>query len=291
MIICPNQRFVFVHIPKCAGTSIRSQIAKCDPDQISMGRVGLHDVLGTIDYGHIPLDQLRVHFPDTYAQLQELDTFAVVRDPLARFGSALRQVLWQYEKRPMTLIPQDELREMTLKMLDKVAGEIAAPSAPFIFFAPQSRFVFDEGRQITKTLIPVDMVPEFIAYLARRTGTEMETEVRANQNVELRVKGGLGKIAYGVNSALRTVLPGDLHGRIKDRALKVLAKDQSAAQASGVLDIPDVRAFVAEHYAEDTALFERVTAGREALTTALASGDLTAADLAAVDGVGGTPRP
>lgn len=270
MIICPTQGFVFVHIPKCAGTSVRGQILHCDPDHIALGRIGSHPVLGVIDYGHIPLDQLREHFPDYYTQVRDLDAFAILRDPLTRFGSALRQVLWQYEKRPMTLIPPDELRDKTLRMLKRVAAQIDAPSAPFIFFMRQTRFIEDEGQQVTRHLIPLDLVPDFISYLSRRTSVKMEAGARANQNVDLKIKGAAGRLAFGVNHVLRTALPQGVHAKIKDGALRLLATQRSAAEATGVLDLPEVQDFVAEYYVEDIALYRRVMARREAIREALA---------------------
>lgn len=260
MIICPTHGFVFVHIPKCAGTSVRRQILTCDPAHIEQARPGLHPVLGKIDYGHIPLDQLREHFPEHYAYVRDLDAFAVVRDPLSRFGSALRQVLWQYEKRPMTLIPRDELRDTTLRMLDDVARQIDAPSAPFVFFMRQTRFVEDQGRQVTRHLVPLALVPDFIGYISRRTGVPMEPEARANQNVDLKVKGAVGRFAYRLNDVLRRKLPVGMHARIKDGALRVLSNRQSAAEAAGLLDLPEVVDFVTEHYADDIRLHARVAA-------------------------------
>lgn len=274
MIICPSQGFVFVHIPKCAGSSIRRQILQVDPDRIELARAGTHPELGQIDFGHVPLDQLRVYFPDHYAQVLALDSFAVVRDPLSRFGSALRQVLWQYEQRPMTLIPPAELRDATLRILDQVAAEIDAPSAPFIFFMRQDRFIFDGDSQVLHNLIPLDLVPAFIGYISDRTGVPMETEARANQNVDLRIKGGLGSLAYKVNDRLRATLPAGLHTKLKDTALRVLATKKSAAEASGLLDVPELRDFVQEHYARDTAIYAAVSARKEALSQDLAQGRL-----------------
>ena len=274
MIISPKHQFVFVHIPKCAGTSVRTQLLKSDPEAIALGKLGMHPELGQIDYGHIPLHQLRQHFPDYYQNLQDYTSFAVVRDPLERFGSALRQVLWQYEERPMTLIPPNELRAKVLDMLDRIAAEIDAPSAPFIFFARQESFIFDEGRQIVDHLIPVDLVGAFIAHMAMRTGTAMDTGMRANQNVDLRFKR-LGGLAYRANGFLRARLPLGLHTRIRKVALAMLASKQDAASASGVLDLPEVRAFVAEHYQRDTAIYNAVIARRGELETGLVSGHLS----------------
>ena len=274
MIISPKHRFVFVHIPKCAGTSVRTQLLKSDPGAIELGKPGTHPELGRIDYGHIPLDQLRQHFPDHYRNLIDYTSFAVVRDPLERFGSALRQVLWQYEERPMTLIPPEELRAKTLAMLDRIAAEIDAPTAPFIFFARQDRFIFDEGRQIVDHLIPLELVSAFIAYMAKRTGTFMDTGMRANQNVDLRYKR-LGGLAYRVNGFLRARLPLGLHTSIRRAALMLLASKQDAASASGVLEMPEVRAFVDEHYSRDKAIYRTVMARRAELEAGLGVGQLS----------------
>lgn len=293
MIICPTQRFVFLHIPKCAGSSVRRQILGCDPDHIELGRVGRHEDLGRIDYGHIPLDLLRQHFPDYNTPVRNLDAFAILRDPYARFGSALRQVLWRYEKRHMTLIPPDELREMTLRMLDRVAVEIETPSHQLIFFIRQGRFVFDEGRQVAQHLIPLDLVPDFIAYLSRRTGTEMEPEARANQNVDLKVKGRLGALAFRANHLLWTMLPAGLHREIKTAALRVLSTDQSAAEAGGIQNLSEVRDFVTEYYAEDIRLYDTVMARRAEIAEGLAQNDLAqvVSDLTSLPLPGQGPAP
>lgn len=253
MIISHRHGFVFVHIPKCAGTSVRTQIERCDPTHVALAEVDEHPVLGRIDYGHIPLPLLREHFPDEYWALETLTSFAIVRDPLSRFGSALRQMLWQYEKRPMTLVPRDELRELALRAIDEAAAGIGASSARHIFFARQSDFVFDGDRRLVRHLVPIEEVAAFIAFLAEKTNTSMDPETRSNQNVELRFKG-LGPLAYRINGFLRQRLPLSLHARLKDAALSLLSARGSAAEASGILDLPEVRDFVAEAYARDTEL-------------------------------------
>ena len=274
MIICPEQGFVFVHIPKCAGSSVRSQIVKCDPAHIARGDMSDHPVLGQIDLGHIPLSQMREHFPEDYAYVRDLPAFAVVRDPLDRFGSALRQVLWQYEQRPMTLIPPDELREKTLRLLDDIEAEIDNPSYRLIFFARQTEFVFDGEDRLVDHLIPIDLVADFLGFISQRTNVPLDTGARANQNVDLRFKW-LGNIAYRVNGVLWKVLPKDAHARIKDAALRILANPgKNAANTSGVLDLPEVRDFVAEHYRGDQALFDSVTARKDEIRDALVSGTL-----------------
>lgn len=255
MIISPRHGFVFVHIPKCAGTSVRTQIAACDPDHIALANPGNHPVLGRIDFGHVPLSLLREHFPEHYAYLERLPAFAVVRDPLTRFGSAFRQLLWQYERTPMTMIEPKVLRERILKSIDEVGAEIDAPSHKMIFFSRQSDFVFDDGRRLVDHLVPIENVGDFIAHLAVKTGAPMDPERRSNQNVDLRAKW-LGPAAFKVNDFLRRRLPQQWHARIKDAAVGLLATQKSAAETSGILDLPEVRDFVAETYKADFALYQ-----------------------------------
>lgn len=277
MIISPTHKFVFVHVPKCAGTSVRTQLIKCDPEHISLGEVKNHPELGPIDYGHIFLSTLRVHFPEYYANVRDYESYAVLRDPLERFGSSLRQTLWHYEGKPMTLIPKDELRQRTLQILDEAAAEIDQPSARMIFFARQRDFVFDGDTRLVDHLVPLGMVPDFIRYMSQSTGVPLAPETRSNQNIDLRYKG-LGPLAFRINAFLRRSLPLDLHAKIKDTAVKFLAKPGSAAQSSGVLDLPEVQDFVAEYYKDDLSLYKTALAEQPALLdrfttpTKLASG-------------------
>ncbi|WP_425093888.1 hypothetical protein [Tropicimonas sp. S265A] len=273
MIISPLHRFVFVHVPKCAGTSVRTQIAACDPDHIAMALPGPHPELGRIDYGHVPLSQLRQYFPENYAYLHDLSSFAILRDPLSRFGSSLRQTLWRYERTPMTLIDPETLRARTLEIMDDLVAEIDAPSARMIFFARQSSFVFDGPDRMVDHLVPIEHVGAFIAYLSQKTGTPMDADRRSNQNVDLRAKW-MGPLAFRVNGFLRKRLPQGLHTRIKDAALGVLATRTSAAESSGVLDMPEVHAFVDEYYADDVALYRQARAEAPELLSRFADGSL-----------------
>lgn len=273
MIISPKYEFAFIHIPKCAGTSVRHQLRACDPDHIFMGRPGKHPILGEIDFAHIPLAQLKEHFPKEFDYLVRFDAFALVRDPLERFGSALRQLMWQYEERPMTLIPADELRDITRRLLDRVAEEVEAPSYQYIFFTRQSDYLFDGGTQVIDHVIPIALVPELLDYFSQRTGVALDRARRSNQNVELRFKR-IGGLAYKVNSLARQMLPTGLHSKIKGAALKLIAKKGTAADASGILDMPEVRDFVAKHYARDQQVYDTAAGQLEDLRGQLCDGKL-----------------
>jgi hypothetical protein len=102
----------------------------------------------------------------------------------------------------------------------------------------------------------------------------MQTGARANRNVDLRLKGPLGRLAVQANHVLWKTLPRSVHRSVRDAALKVLSTRKSAAETAGVLDLPEVRDFVAEHYAGDIRLYRAVAARRDEIRAGLASNDL-----------------
>lgn len=270
MIISERHGFIFVHVPKCAGTSLRTQIADSDPDHIALAEVGEHPVLGTIDFGHVTMKNLHLHFPDLNNHFGTLPSFAVIRDPLSRFGSALRQYLWRYENVQMTMIAPDDLRRHAIKAMERIEREIDDPSHQMIFFARQTDFVYLNEVRIVDHLLPIENVANFIAYLAKKTGSSMDTERRSNQNIDLRMKW-VGPIAFRANAFLRNALPQGVHARIKDTALTVLASKKSAAETSGILDLPEVHDFVTNIYAGDNALYARAQAEAPTLLTGFAN--------------------
>lgn len=277
MIISSQYGFVFVHIPKCAGTSIRAQIVACDPTHVALAEPGGHPVLGQIDYGHIPLSQLREHFPDHYASVVKLPAFAVVRDPLSRFGSAFRQLLWQYEQTAMTMVKPETLRRRVFEAMDRVEAEIDAPSHQMIFFSRQCDFVYDDGQRLVDHLVPIENVGAFIAYLSKLTGVAMDTDRRSNQNVDLRYKW-LGPLAFKINAVMRRHMPQHLHARAKSAAVSVLASRKSAAETSGILDMPEVQDFVARVYADDLKLYQMAQSEAPHLIAGFERGQLTTSE-------------
>lgn len=259
MIIAERYGFAFIHIPKCAGSSVRQQIEAYDDEAGFFARVKPHPVLGRADYGHFTLAQLRAYFPGHIERLQKLETYAIVRDPLQRFGSALRQTLWMYDKRPMTLIPPAELRDAVRRIIDEIDADFEQLPHQHVFFTPQRDYVYEGDTRFVRYVFPIEATDRFIAAISERVGAPLDAGRRANQNVELRVKA-LGPALFRVNDLLRWAMPRVAHDRLKRAALSVVARKESAAEASGVTEMPEVRDFVRARYAADAALHRAANA-------------------------------
>ena len=91
MIISERKGFIFIHNPKCAGTSVRSALTPYDTT---------HDLFWNfemwngreIDRAHMPLFMFRSLYPHYFALLGQYLSFMFVRDPYDRAVSAFNEV-------------------------------------------------------------------------------------------------------------------------------------------------------------------------------------------------------
>ena len=91
MIVSHKYKFVFIHIPKCAGTSIRNRLQELDPEAISYwGQEWTPHVGRHVDVAHQPIEALIKH-SDFIRVLREYFVFAFVRNPYERFLSSIAE--------------------------------------------------------------------------------------------------------------------------------------------------------------------------------------------------------
>ena len=93
MIISDKEKFVFVHIPKCAGTSVRSRIEHLDDRSGAYsGRLEQHPELGLLNYVHLPLQTLSDHFPAEFECIKSYRSLAVLGIPRNASPLQLRSI-------------------------------------------------------------------------------------------------------------------------------------------------------------------------------------------------------
>ena len=136
MIWLPTQRLVFIHNPKCAGTSIHAALKRLPGAQAFWGR--RYDVAedAIIDMAHLTIAQARKRL----GKDETFRSFGFVRDPYARFVSSyLHLKRWSADHRALSM------DELAFDILDE---ERIRFDWKFIHFAPQYRF-FYEGKERT----------------------------------------------------------------------------------------------------------------------------------------------
>ncbi len=160
MIHLPESRAVFVHNPKAAGTSITAALEAAVPAAHKFwGRAYVPRLDMVRDLAHIPACEMRDFLPGR----PRVDfTFGVVRDPYARFVSALKHFHahggYQMRMTPDTFIDR-YLNHTTLRS-----------DWRFIHFCPQYRFFHRGERCLVDLVGRFEDLPPFIDEVSDRLG-------------------------------------------------------------------------------------------------------------------------
>lgn len=263
MIASDRHRFVFIHIPKCAGSYARRTLAAFDDIQHEFsGGVHQHPVLGEIDHYHLPLITLRDHFPAVFQRVSSYSSFALLRNPFERFPSSVAQRVKQYRALPMHRISPAELTREVESVIRHLACDENSLDPGFAHFCRQSAYVELDDMPVVNYLFAVADVNAMLLQIGELVGRDLE--IREGAPVVNRADVYRNESLRKLFEALRPLvagapirlLPQSLQGRIR-RAIYTPATERTPAifRSAGVTD------FIREHYRRDIQLFDRVKAG------------------------------
>jgi hypothetical protein len=182
MIIDDVHRAAFIHIPKNGGTSVSNQLAAVDSYDGIFRKKAEHPELGWIDCTHIPLRFMRDHFPHEYDKILAYQSFAVTRDPHARFASAIFQRLDQFRGVPRLEITMEIARREGREMIDWLRRRDAFCDRKYIHFSRQIDYVELDGERVVPNVFPLDKTEELASAMTAAFGVELDPEHRANTN-------------------------------------------------------------------------------------------------------------
>ncbi len=268
MIISEEHKFAFLHIPKCAGTSVRKPLEKFDSlNGRFTARVDNHSALGQLDYVHIPLFTLREHFPSEFQAVQEYWSFAVMRDPFSRFASSVSQRLKMYSNQPIQKRSVAEIREAIDQSIDYLAGQPRdGRQLPpeYIHFQKQTDYIKLDGDLIVDKIYRMDEVELLLADLGRRVGQDFLTSASAEGNKSTQANRSVVfrndllrrviEASRPVAKHLSMVLSDSTKQKIRERVY--VPRDQ---RMKDLFAAGDVRAFIRDYYSSDLALYQQIS--------------------------------
>jgi hypothetical protein len=263
MIIDDKHQFVFVHIPKCAGTSIRIVLEKFDTTGGAFrNRAAVHPTLGRIDTGHLPLALLQEHYPEALERIRAYHSFAVLRDPFRRFSSSLYQRLAMYGEKPVKQLSVGEMGhalDEAMLFLDR-NRRLACLPYDYIHFQNQRSYVELEGRRVIDALYATDSIGKLLKDIGRLVGQDLVDEAnRESPHIGKAVmyRSGLAQFIGGavrpMAGAAHRMLPEPIKDRIRD--FMYVPSEQRNRE---VFDTARVRDFVADYYADDIRLYQSI---------------------------------
>ncbi|WP_171054659.1 sulfotransferase family 2 domain-containing protein [Roseovarius arcticus] len=252
-------RFVFIHVPKCAGTSVRAAVLPFhDADSRFLKEVERHPDFGDIDFRHLPLALLREIDPDAFEKLKTYDSFALLRDPFQRFRSALAQRAKMYLGKEFAQLDQSDIRAEIGRVFDYLQAEPRVIKPEFIHFSRQSDFVAIDGTQLVRHLYPIERLDLLGAALGRLIGTDDLPIGHANETMVFR-HPQLKALLRSSSSAARWLLPGAVHEALRVHTRRKLMKPGGTAPLP-MFDDVSVQAFISSYYSADITLYKAASA-------------------------------
>jgi hypothetical protein len=248
MIISDTHRLAFVHIPKCAGVSIKEPLRAVDSTGGYFSRIGDHPEMGRIHFAHIVLRDMAEHFPDEWAKLLSYQSFAVVRDPAERFVSAMFQRLREFKGYAQSAITPETIEQESAEVIRYLETCPERLNLEHVHFNRQTAYLNFDGRQVVQNLFAIEDMPAIVAFISRATGIEVEEE-RKNRSTEFRFRS-MTRLLRRPYAAL---VPYAARNRLRSRMIN--AGLYADAKRPAMLR-PDGRAegFIRSYYAEDFAL-------------------------------------
>lgn len=219
MIISDPHRFAFVHIPKCAGVSVKQPLRAIDSTDGHFSRIAEHPELGRIHYAHITLDDLAVHFPTEYAKMTSYRSFAVVRDPRARFLSAIFQRLREFKHLNQSAMTERRVEEEAVEVIRYLETAPGRLDLEHVHFNRQVDYLYHDGQQIVRDIFPIEHMPTVIAYIAEHTGIAVGEAERKNQSTEVRA-GLLRPVVRLLRQPYAALVPYAVRNRLRSRMIR-----------------------------------------------------------------------
>ncbi len=258
MILSDRYQFVFIHVPKCAGTSVRTAVSPYhDANSRFLKSVEMHPSLGEVDFRHLPLALLRDIDPEAFEKLKTYDSFALVRNPFQRFRSALAQRTKMYLGKEFAQLEEGNIRAEIDRVMDYLQTEPRVIAPEFIHFSRQSDYIMLDGVQLVRHTYPIERLDLLGAALRSHIGTDDLQIGHDNKTMVFR-QPRLKRLLRTGSAVARRFLPFAVHEGLRVRARRKLMQPGGDVPHP-VFDDPTVQAFVNTYYAADIALHRDVS--------------------------------
>lgn len=249
MIISDDHRLVFIHIPKCAGVSVKAPLRAIDSTGGAFSRIGDHDALGRIHYAHIVLRDMAAHFPAEWDKLRAYRSFAVVRRPEERFVSAMFQRLREFKGLAQSAITPALIEEEATEVIRALEAAPDRLGLELVHFNRQADYLFLDGAQIVERIFPIEHMPAIVAHIAQETGVQVAEE-KKNRSTEFRF-GAVKPLIRALRKPYAALVPYAARNRLRSNmtnaGLYTDAKRPMMLRPGG-----RVEGFVKTYYAEDS---------------------------------------
>ena len=253
MIISDKHKFCFIHIPKCAGTTLRNVLQEYDNTAGSF--------TNRVDR-HLPLFVLEEHFSAEYEKVCAYQSFAIVRDPFSRFRSSVSQRINRHGKKSIGSMNKVELKEAidtTIKFLSSYSEKKVLPP-DYIHFQRQSTYIYNGNIKVVNNVFPSDRVDLALKKIGNLVGNDLHQAMNeaGNKNQTLVYKSEIIRLLMNFS---RPVLINPIK-KITNRSFienvqskLYVPRDQ---KVSGLFQSDYVDQFIKSYYKRDMEIYQSI---------------------------------
>ena len=247
MIILDELEFVYVHIPKCGGTSVKLANSNLELTSVDNG----HDQMSN----HVPLAHIKATDQELFKKICKYESFAHVRDPVARFRSAL----FEHSRNFLQLSSSDcddaSLLRLAYSLVDVLENTDFPYPEKYEHFTPQHSYIEVDGECIIKHIRVIGDFRKINEFFARGG----LNPVSVSRNVTYTPKQGLFScLAKFVQPFVRMLLAPEFKYKIWTwlitKRLYEVSKENST---DFLLNDPKIISFIRLFYARDFELYEK----------------------------------
>jgi hypothetical protein len=161
-----------------------------------------------VDHAHLTLQQVADHYPDWFGKLRSYQSYAIVREPVARFWSAVYQRINARAGYGAFVTRKDILREAgdVLKMRNQWSTD-----PTFVHFIPQRDFIYLLDEKVVKNVFPIEHLAGLCADLSMRCGLRIRSDIVENASIVYTTMFAKRRIVqralnYGGTSPLKKII-------------------------------------------------------------------------------------
>ncbi|MBW4710793.1 hypothetical protein KX928_23630 [Roseobacter sp. YSTF-M11] len=254
MIINKAHDFGFVHIPKCAGSTIRQQLRDKDDAQGKFYHTMTIPELGKVNANHLPLAVLAAHFPQDFEALRAVTSYAIARAPMERFISSMAQYLRRDDQNPAEMSAA-EIRKRTLAVIAELSASGAAPEMRHTIFLRQAGYVFLQGEKIIDHVYPMTRMEALFDRIETQHGFDLIRDTVWNPTVTYRFPL-ISRPLKSLKETAQKLLPVKTYASVRDLGFRLFTTRGVAALNDTLLNMSEVTAFVQDYYGEDKKLYQ-----------------------------------
>jgi hypothetical protein len=254
MIICDDREFAFIHIPKCAGTSVRRALRGIDTTGEAFFRIADHPVMGPVHLAHLTLAELAEHYPETFDKVVRYRSMAIIRHPLERFYSAVFQRLREFKVVAQSAISSEMLEAEADAVIAYLETAPDRLDLEHVHFNRQCEFIELNGERIVRDIFPVTRMAEAAEHIRRVAGVEIGEDKR-NRTTHLRF-APLRPLQRLLRDRYAKLVSAERRALIRERMTRAgfyaEVRKESFVKPGGRLE-----RFVRDYYARDFEIFEQ----------------------------------